>query len=119
MEHQRTSYAFLMEMICVCALFLVCAGIFVSIFVKSETISRQADLLNQAVLTAENAMEMSFSLKKAADEKSFATDELTVSIDTDEKDGLMNVTVQVFDTDHGNLIYTLTGARAVSEGGTV
>lgn len=115
----HTSYAFLMEMICVCALFLVCASIFVAVFAKAETMSRRAELLNQAVLAAENALEISFSEGKLPEETEFTASDLTVSIDSIETDGLMEVTVQVYDAKDGSLIYSLSGARAIPAGGGI
>ena len=61
MKKERTSYAFLMEMIWVCAFFLICACIFVLVFMKAEQLSRQAEVLNQAVQAASNAMEEAFA----------------------------------------------------------
>lgn len=119
MKRERTAYAFLMEMIWVCAFFLICACIFVMAFAKAEQMSRGADLLNQAVQAASNAMEETFALGEAADEAEFSTTDFIVNIETSYDDGLMNVTVQVMDNHDGSVIYTLTGAHAVSEGGTV
>lgn len=119
MKRERTSYAFLMEMIWVCAFFLICACIFVMAFAKAERMSRGADLLNQAVQAASNAMEETFALGEAADEADFSTEDFTVQIETSSDDGLMNVTVQVMDANDGSVIYTLTGAHAISEGGAV
>lgn len=56
-KRERTSYAFLMEMMWVCAFFLICACIFVLAFAKAEQMSRKAETLNKATLAAENAME--------------------------------------------------------------
>lgn len=57
MKPQRTSYAFLMEMLWVCAFFLISACIFVLSFAKAEHLSREAETLNQAVQAVSNAME--------------------------------------------------------------
>lgn len=119
MKRERISYAFLMEMIWVCAFFLICSCIFVLAFAKAEQTSRRADLLNQAVQIASNAMEETFSLQCAANEEDFSTSDFTVNIETSTENGLMTVTVQVVDTMDGSLLYTLTGAHVVSEGGTV
>lgn len=62
MKTRRTSYAFLMEMLWVCAFFLISACIFVLVFAKSERISRDAETLNHAVQAAANAMEDTFAL---------------------------------------------------------
>lgn len=56
-KRQRPSYAFLMEMMWVCAFFLICACIFVLAFAKAEQMSRKAETLNKATLAASNAME--------------------------------------------------------------
>lgn len=56
-KRERTSYAFLMEMMWVCAFFLICACIFVLAFAKAEQMSRKAETLNKATLAAGNAME--------------------------------------------------------------
>ena len=44
MKRERPSYAFLMEMIWVCAFFLICACIFVLAFVKAERLSHNAEI---------------------------------------------------------------------------
>ena len=64
MKRERTSYAFLLEMIWVCAFFLICASIFVMAFAKAEQLSRQADVLNQAVQATSNVMEEVLAGKK-------------------------------------------------------
>ena len=56
-KRERPSYAFLMEMMWVCAFFLICACIFVLAFAKAEQMSRKAETLNKATLAAGNAME--------------------------------------------------------------
>lgn len=116
MRHKHTSYAFLTEMVCICALFLICASIFVTAFAKAESLSRQADLLNQAVQAAENAMEETFAAQEAADEAQFSTDDFTVLIDTELESDLMNVTIHVIKNTDSSTLYTLTGSRALSEG---
>ena len=119
MKRERTSYAFLMEMIWVCAFFLICACIFVMAFAKAEQMSRRADILNQAVQAASNAMEETFALGEAANEADFSTADFAVNIETSLDDGLILVTVQIMDTGDGSVIYTLTGAHTVLEGGAV
>lgn len=119
MKRERTSYAFLMEMTWVCAFFLICACIFVMVFAKAEQMSRGADVLNQAVQAASNAMEETFALGETVNEADFSTADFTVNIETSLDDGLMHVTVLVMDADDGSMIYTLTGTHAVLEGGAV
>lgn len=128
MKQKRSSFGFLMEMIWVSGFFLISACIFVLVFAKSEALSRRAELLNQAVLAASNAMEETFAdaeermleegshdRKNPADE--FSTDEFLVEITASEEDDLLSVTVQVLDREDGSVLYTLSGARALRKGG--
>lgn len=119
MKKERTSYAFLMEMIWVCAFFLICACIFVLVFVKAEQLSHQAEVLNQAVQAASNAMEDTFAENGIVDPNRYATGDYTLSIETDNNDGLLSVTIQVLDPENGQVLYKLSGAHALKEGGTV
>lgn len=48
---------FLMEMLVVVGFFIICASICVMVFVKSDTISREARDINQAVLMAQSLTE--------------------------------------------------------------
>ena len=123
MKRERTSYAFLMEMIWVCAFFLICASIFVTAFAKAEQISRKADVLNQAVQASSNMMEealASFSedsdqLELLAD--SYATDDFSISLECSTEDGLTTVTVTAVNPENGTVIYSLQSAKALPEGG--
>lgn len=122
MKHERTSYAFLMEMIWVCAFFLICASIFVMVFAKAEQVSRQAEVLNQAVQAVSNAMEESLSLYDQSDSSEiplkYSTEDFSIGIECSAiDDGLYTVTVKATDPSDGTVIYSLTGARAVLEGG--
>lgn len=119
MKRERPSYAFLMEMIWVCAFFLICACIFVLAFVKAEQISHNAEILNQAVQAASNAMETTFAEGIAPDTASYAADGYTLTIETEENDGLLSVTIQALSTQDGSILYTLNGSHAVQEGGSV
>ena len=123
MKQERTSYAFLMEMIWVCAFFLICASIFVTTFAKAEQVSRQADVLNQAVQASSNVMEEAFAsfsadsdhLELLAD--SYATDDFSINLEYSTEDGLTTVTVTAVNPENGTVIYSLQGAKALPEGG--
>lgn len=117
MKRERTSYAFLMEMVWVCAFFLICASVFVTAFAKAENVSRKADVLNQAVQAASNVMEESFA---AADSGTFegilseySTDDYSLAMEWTIEDGLLSLTVTAVDPKGGTPIYSLTGAHAV------
>lgn len=128
MKQKRTSFGFLMEMIWVCGFFLVSACIFVLVFAKAESLSRRADLLNQAVLAASNAMEETFADAEAGTDvgsqtrkdrsEQYSTDDFRLEIAASEEDGLLSVTVQVLDRSDGSVLYSLSGARALRKGGT-
>ena len=119
MKKERTSYAFLMEMIWVCAFFLICACIFVLVFMKAEQLSRQAEVLNQAVQAASNAMEEAFAKDGMVDTDLYETENYTLSIKTDIDNGLLSVMVQVIDSENGQVLYTLSGSHAQKGGGAV
>lgn len=120
MKRERTSYTFLMEMIWVCAFFLICASIFVMAFAKAEQISHKADVLNQAVQAASNVMEESFAIAGSADEQAlleqipaaYSTDDFTIELAYSQEGNLLHLTVTVLDPDDASVIYSLTGARA-------
>lgn len=124
MKHERTSYAFLMEMIWVCAFFLICAGIFVAAFAKAEQLSRRADVLNQAVQAVSNVMEETFAeftedgpgnpLSVSA---KYAAEDFSIAVDQSVSDGLLTLTITASDPESGDVLYSLTGSRAVREGG--
>ncbi len=136
-KRERPSYAFLMEMMWVCAFFLICTCIFVLAFAKAEQMSRKAETLNKATLAASNAIEevcASFDdavsvsgFDAVADgqtefastveniETLYSTDTFTLKVSTDISDGLMNVTVEATDTRDGEILCTLKGARAAAE----
>lgn len=111
-KRERISYAFLMEMMWVCVFFLICSCIFVMAFVKAESMSQKADTLSKAVQAASNAMEESFSLGEAADPAGFSNASFDVSIDANEADGLLSVSVLVTDKTTHEEIFLLEGARA-------
>ncbi len=117
MKRERTSYAFLMEMIWVCAFFLICASIFVMAFAKAEQVSRQADVLNQAVQAASNTMEELFSDIDSDAPAKYSTEDFKISVEQQLDRGLLTLTVTAVDPEDGVVIYTLTGARAIEEGG--
>lgn len=123
MKTRRTSYGFLLEMLWVCAFFLISACIFVLAFAKSEQMSRDAEVLNQAVLAASNAMEETFALYEngtidadsSRDIEALAAvhsfSECSLRIETSLDDGLLQVTVQAVNPRDGSVIYTLEGSH--------
>ena len=117
MKRERTSYAFLMEMIWVCAFFLICASIFVTAFAKAEKVSREADLLNQAVQASSNVLEECFSVAnpEAFDEilSVYSTDDYSLAMEWTIEDGLLSLTVSAVDAKDGTTIYALSGTRTV------
>lgn len=119
MKTQRTSYGFLMEMLWVCAFFLISACIFVLAFAKSEQMSRDAEVLNQAVLAASNAMEETFALydggNTEAPASAYSTGDFSLRIDTNLKDQLLQVTVQAVSFRDGSVIYALEGSHFLPE----
>ncbi len=137
-RRERTSYAFLMEMMWVCAFFLICACIFVMAFAKAEQMSRTADTRNQAVQAASNALEELYAAYGSATASSEDEDGLradmesssariaeqysasgyTLQITSEVGDGLLQVSVLAIDNRSQEELITLTGARAASpEGG--
>ena len=122
---ERTSYAFLMEMVCVCAFFLICACIFVMTFAKAEQVSRRASALSQATQAASNAIEEMYFAYDTADNnineillqeserlmKKYSTNEYTVNISYEGDETFMRVTVQTLDKNKKELI-TINGAKA-------
>ena len=124
MKRERTSYAFLLEMIWVCAFFLICASIFVMAFAKAEQLSRQADVLNQAVQATSNVMEevlAGFPDDREQLEKipaAYATEDFSIELDHSFEDGLAFFTITAIDTRDGTILYSLQGAKALEEGGT-
>ena len=135
-KRERPSYAFLMEMMWVCAFFLICACIFVLAFAKAEQMSRKAETLNKATLAASNAIEeICASFDSAVSEAGFdavangqtgfaaeterisaacSTDTFTLKITADMADGLLTVVVEATDTRDGEILCTLNGARAAA-----
>lgn len=120
MKTRRTSYGFLMEMLWVCAFFLISACIFVLAFAKSERMSRDAEVLNQAVLAASNAMEETFSLYESgggtpknagALADACGTADFSLQIDAGLTGQLLQVTVQAVSPRDGSVIYTLEGSH--------
>ena len=124
MKRKRTSYAFLLEMIWVCAFFLICSSIFVMAFAKAERISRQADVLNQAVQATSNVMEEILAEFPSETDQlnmiptAYATDDFSIALDYSSENGLAFFTVTALDPDDGTVIYSLQSAKAFEEGGT-
>lgn len=124
MKRERTSYAFLLEMIWVCAFFLICASIFVMAFAKAEQVSRQADVLNQAVQAASNVMEEVIAVfpeeqaQLDAIPAAYSTDDFSLELHCSTEDGLARFTVTALQPEDGTVIYALQGAKAILEGGT-
>ena len=123
MKRERTSYAFLLEMIWVCAFFLICASIFVMAFAKAEQVSRQADVLNQAVQATSNVIEEALAVFPEEPEQlnalssAYATDDFTIDFRYSLDDGLAHFTVTAVNPEDGTIIYSLQGAKALGEGG--
>ena len=123
MKRKRTSYAFLLEMIWVCAFFLICASIFVMAFAKAERLSRQADVLNQAVQATSNVMEEVLAEFPSEGEQlnaipnAYATEDFTIELQCSSEDGLAFFTVTALDPKDGTIIYSLQSAKAFEEGG--
>lgn len=132
MKTRRTSYAFLMEMLWVCAFFLISACIFVLVFAKSERISRDAGTLNRAVQAAANAMEDTFALYEGnvalgqdatgrSDPglsgavldlaASYSGKDYFMEIDHTVEGSFLSVTVRILDSRDRSGIYTLEGNR--------
>ena len=124
MKRERTSYAFLLEMIWVCAFFLICASIFVMAFAKAEQISRQADVLNQAVQAASNVMEEMLAGFPNEEEQfefvssAYDTEDFSIELDYSSDNGLAFFTVTAIDPKDGTVIYSLQSAKAFKEGGS-
>ena len=124
MKRERTSYAFLLEMIWVCAFFLICASIFVMAFAKAEQLSRQADVLNQAVQATSNVMEEVLAVYPYDPEQlemipsAYATEDFSIELDHSFEDGLAFFTINAINTADGSILYSLQGAKALEEGGT-
>ena len=124
MKRERTSYAFLLEMIWVCAFFLICASIFVMAFAKAEQLSRQADVLNQAVQATSNVMEEVLAGFPGDPEQlemipsAYATEDFSIELDHSFEDGLAFFTINAINTADGSILYSLQGAKALEEGGT-
>ena len=113
MKQKHISYGFLLEMIWVCAFFLICSSIFVLSFARAEKLSRDADTLNQAVLAASNAMEETFAGLDNTEERN-STDTFTLKISTTEAEQLLSASIQVLDRKDGSVLYTLEGTHFVS-----
>ncbi len=131
-KRERTSYAFLMEMMWVCAFFLICACIFVLAFARAEQMSRRADSLNRAVQSSSNTLEDLFAafgdatalsdqpdrweeaVREAAETagSQYSTGDYTLQIEPLIEDGLLTVTVRAVDSRDGSVLYTISGARA-------
>ena len=124
MKRKRTSYAFLLEMIWVCAFFLICASIFVMAFAKAEQVSRQADVLNQAVQASSNVMEEVLAEFPSEENRletisnAYTTEDFIIELQCSSEDGLAFFTVTALDPKNGTVIYSLQSAKAFEEGGT-
>lgn len=128
MKPQRTSYAFLMEMLWVCAFFLIGACIFVLSFAKAERLSQDAETLNQAVQAVSNAMEDTMAgdygpkdtmssdpgLEVAA---AYKTGDFTITIETSLENSILTAAIEAVSTRDGSLIYRLEGSRFLPEAG--
>lgn len=124
MKRERTSYAFLLEMIWVCAFFLICASIFVMAFAKAEQLSRQANVLNQAVQATSNVMEEVLAIFPEEREQlemisaAHSTDDFSIDLTHSSEDGLVLFTITAVTKTDGTVLYSLQGAKALEEGGT-
>lgn len=128
MKPQRTSYAFLMEMLWVCAFFLISACIFVLSFAKAERLSQDAETLNQAVQAVSNAMEDTMTgdygledalvgnpgLEAAA---AYGTEDFTLTIETSLENSILTASIEAVSTRDGSLIYHLEGSRFLPKAG--
>ena len=122
--HLRPSYAFLMEMLWVCGFFVLCSGIFVSLFIKANSLSTQSKDLNYAITLAQSKIETAFSNgRDAHDDLEYYTAnwQLTTNENTNcyakvsttctiEKD-LLTVSVVITQVEKQEPIYTLTGSH--------
>ena len=123
MKRERTSYAFLLEMIWVCAFFLICASIFVMAFAKAEQVSRQADVLNLAVQATSNVMEEVLAVFPEDQEQleiissAYSTDDFSIELNHSLEDGLAFFTITAVNKTDGTPLYSLRGAKALEEGG--
>lgn len=128
MRKKRISYAFLMEMLWVCGFFSLSACIFVLAFGKAEALSRKAEELNHAVIEVQNCLETVSSTYPQDNigpsgsgvvvhfyDKNWQPTEhspadvsytITVSITSEEPDGLLHFTAEAAKPD-GELLYTL------------
>lgn len=127
MNHKRTSFAFLTEMLWVCGFFVLAACVFVLAFVKADQTSKDAENLNHAVLIASNTIEDTFSELETGTEPagerilyfdhnwneadSSGTDiSFLVTVSAESEDSLLKVTAKV-DDHKGKNIYTLDGVH--------
>lgn len=124
MKRERTSYAFLLEMIWVCAFFLICSSIFVMAFAKAEQLSRQADVLNQAVQATSNVMEEVLAIFPEDPEQlekipsAYATEDFSIELSHSFEDGLAFFTITAINKADDTILYSLQSAKALEEGGT-
>lgn len=113
MKPQRTSYAFLTEMLWVCAFFLISACIFVLSFAKAERLSREAETLNQAVQAVSNAMEDTMAgLDPGA---AYGTGDFTLAIETSLENSILTAAIEAVSARDGSVIYRLEGSRFLPE----
>lgn len=122
MKTGRTSYAFLMEMLWVCAFFLLSSSVFVMSFAKAEQLSRKAETLNHAVLEASNALESTFAACGGLDDfaalplaeiEAESSSVCSIKIETAQDNGLLRITVKALDRKNGSVLYTLEGTRCL------
>lgn len=122
---QRSSYAFLFEMLWVCGFFAICAGIFALLFVKADELSKRANDLTYAITLSQNTMETLFSQEPfptstyytkdweqttKEDSNAYAKMETTSKI----KNQFMTITVRVIKIKDHSLIYELSGSHSLS-----
>lgn len=121
---QRSSYAFLFEMLWVCGFFAICAGIFALLFVKAHEISRRSNDLTYAITLSQNTIEILFSQSSLPtstyytkdwkptpnkDSNAYAKVEATSEVNNQ----FITVTVQVIKVKDNSLIYELSGSHSL------
>lgn len=123
-QHQRPSYAFLMEMLWVCGFFVICSGIFASLFVKANHISTESENLNYAITLAQSKLESAFSKGyNAKDETIYYTSNwepttknspicyAVVTTTCNTQNDLLTVSVVIKQKGSKETIYELTGSH--------
>ena len=121
MRRERTSYAFLMEMLWVCGFFALSACLFVLAFAKAEYLSRRAEELNHAVLLAQNGIELEYAEGNHSSETITYYDShwepaeaegapYTMTVKSSLENQLLTVTATVTASD-GTVLYSLDGCK--------